>query len=229
MGTKYKKTHDNSTRLAIELGTELQIEIKEVISRFKSELVGMDKNSYLIAKLPQIINTDLVDKCKKYKGTDVIGRYLYRGTVFGFKSRLIDIITTPVNLLFVSYPTSVEEFNIRKHERVSCMLPGKIQFSKYVLDGTVLDLSLSGCQITIINPKFDIDILADQLAKIETLQFLFHLPGEPKGSVLHVIRKSVRKSDSKVSIGLEFSDLGAEMKNKIAGFIARAQSLNFDS
>lgn len=227
MKRKFVKAPEICTRLAIELGTELQLEIKHIASKFKSEMVGMEPNSFLITKLPLIVNSDFLEKCRKYKSAEIIARYLYRGVVFGFKSQLIDIINSPTNLMFISYPKRVEELNIRKNERISCMLPGKIKFGAYILDGTILDLSLSGCKMTIIDPKYDIDILEEQMLKFEKLQFMFHLPGEPKAAVMNVLRKNTQKGEGRLTVGMEFHKLGADIINKVNKFIITAHSLNF--
>ena len=41
MSGKYTKTPDKSSRLAIELGTEMHLELDGIRSRFKSEMIGI--------------------------------------------------------------------------------------------------------------------------------------------------------------------------------------------
>ncbi|MGR3317761.1 MAG: flagellar brake protein [Candidatus Anammoxibacter sp.] len=225
MKKKHIKAQISSVRLAIDIGTELQLEIVNVSARFKSELIGMETSQYLIAKMPMIVDDSFEEKCSKFKGAEVICRYLYRGTIFGFRSNLLGIISAPARLLFVKYPNEVEEHNVRKNERISCMLPGKIKIGSHILDATVLDLSVSGVLVSVVDNKKEADSFVNILTETDELEFLLQLPGEPKALVLPSIRKVVRKDDSRLNIGLQFHDIGDQGRYIISQFIDAAKSL----
>lgn len=213
-------------RLAIEIGTELQLEIVNVSARFKSELIGMETNQYLITKMPDIVDDEFEEKCIKYKGAEVIGRYMYRGTIIGFKTNLVDIISTPARLIFIRYPTKVEEYNVRKNERINCMLPGKLKIDSTVVDGTVVDLSLSGTLISIDGKTCDIKKILTLLSKTDKCEFLIQLPSDPKALLFPVIRRDVRKNDARLNVGLQFINIGTEISYRIGQFISTAKSLH---
>ena len=121
------KPQKPSAHLTIRIGTELQLEIKDVSARFRSELLGMEVNKYIIAKMPMIVDDNFEEKCSEFNRPEVVCRYLYEGTVFGFQSHLLKIILQQTRLLFIGYPERVEEQSVRDHERISCMLPCKIK------------------------------------------------------------------------------------------------------
>ncbi len=226
MGKKNVKTNETGVRLAIDIGTELQIELQGAKSRFRSELAGMVPGRFVIAKMPEIVGPNFDENCQRYRGSDVIVRYLYRGTVFGFRAVMVGIISWPARLMFTGYPVKVEECNVRKEGRISCILPGKIQFGTQVFEVSILDLSPSGCQAAIMSPNFDISALAANLSKVEKLRIMFQLPGESKALVIPALRKNVRGDDFKLGVGVQFVNIGADVKLKINNFIATAMSLH---
>lgn len=118
MEEKHIKSFNPTMRLAIDLETELQLEITDVIKKFKSALLGMKTGVFLIASVPSLIDESLHEKIKKNKSAPIVGRYLYKGIIFGFKSNLIELITVPAPMIFLRYPKEVEEINIRKRSEL---------------------------------------------------------------------------------------------------------------
>ena len=142
-------------RLSIEPGTLLQIEIGGIKFRFKSELVGLQADEYLIIKTP-LVPSDApfgMIKHKLFRGNDIIVRYLIGGMVYGFQSKLLGAISDPIKLLFLEYPKIVEQHDLRSHERVDCLLPGRLKFKDTELACLVLDISEKGCRCRIKNQK----------------------------------------------------------------------------
>jgi flagellar protein YcgR len=89
-----------------DVGTQFQIEIEGVPTRFKTTLVGMDPDKCLLVKAPKITGDDKSDK-ELAVGDNVIVRYLYNGAVLGFQSKLIDSIK-----LFCRFPGITGEYEI---------------------------------------------------------------------------------------------------------------------
>ena len=72
---------DIGKRILLEPGTQLQIEIEGVTSRFKSTLVGMEPDEYLIVKTPKAALSGSI-KNRLFRGNQIVIRYLHKGTVF---------------------------------------------------------------------------------------------------------------------------------------------------
>ncbi len=225
MKEKYIKAAQKSDKLLIDIGTELNIEFKELESRFKSSLLGIVPSKYVIAQIPEIISNDFVVKCNRKKGGDVVVRYLYDGSVYGFKSKYIGITPDPINLMILQYPNEIEACNIRKDERVNCILPGKLKIGEDVQDVSILDLSASGCQVAIINSDVDLERIGSELSANDRLQLLVQVPGEGKGLIMNAIHKNVRRDNLRLSVGVQFSKLMVEIRKKIDKFIVTAKEI----
>lgn len=211
------KTH---SILKIDVGTLLQIEIDGVTSRFKSELIGMSTNEYLLAKLPQIVDQDFEERCNERRGSITITRYLYRGTVFGFKSKFIGIISHPIKILIVEYPKKIEECNLRKHKRLSCLLPAKVKLNNTVFDVSILDISQAGCQIMVIDPVIlNSNLLSSLSVGNSIFPIMMNLPGINENFVVNGVIKSLRNESNKVGIGTEFHKLDEHSISIINQFI----------
>ncbi len=117
---------DTEKRISIELGTQLEIEIEGVPTRFKSSLVGIEPDEYLIIKAPEAALPDSI-KNKLFRGNQIVVRYLCKGTLFGIQSQLVQVTSTPIRLLFVEYPKTIENYDLRSHERIDCFFPAKIK------------------------------------------------------------------------------------------------------
>ncbi len=117
---------DTGKRISIELGTQLEIEIEGVPTRFKSSLVGIEHDEYLIIKEPEAALYEIL-RNKLFRGNQIVVRYLCKGTLFGFRSQLVQATSTPIRLLFVEYPKTIEVYDLRSHERIDCFFPAKIK------------------------------------------------------------------------------------------------------
>ncbi|MGR3319952.1 MAG: flagellar brake domain-containing protein [Candidatus Anammoxibacter sp.] len=225
MSKVIKKTVIKSTRLAVELGTDLQIEILGVLSRFRSELIGMIPDEYIIVRIPQIVDSEYEKKCRNSR-INVVVRYLYRGTVFGFKSKLKGIVTKPVRFMVIDYPQSIEEYNIRNNERISCIFPGKMKINSFLIHVNIMDISLSGCKVAIIHPDAH---TVKQVASIEKEEketlLMIHLPGEESEMAIDAVCKNVVKNPYKYNIGIQFVNMGKITGQKISKFIKNAKAL----
>lgn len=129
--------------LNITFGCEILIEIEGVGSRIKSTLIGVDPKSYIIIKTPNVVG---IQKCL-LAGTFVTVRYLYLGTVYGFRSSILVSVTVPEGLLFLQFPKHIERINLRKHERITCAVPVAFGLGDFNLNGIVSDLSSGGCRL----------------------------------------------------------------------------------
>lgn len=113
MAKNHIKAQANSYRLPFGIGHVLHLEIVNVSSNFKCTLIGMEHHRYLIIKIPDIVACDFEEKCLKYIGAQVTGKFVHRGTVFYFETNLMGIINNITQLLFVRYPLHVKTKSTR--------------------------------------------------------------------------------------------------------------------
>ena len=107
----------------LEPGSRIQMEVKGLDLKLHSFYVGMVKGRYLMVQLPVV-----ADKNKEglfphlYQDNLVAIRYLQRGEVRGFQSKVIRYVLSPFPLLFLSYPAKIVTYALRKHKRVPCLV-----------------------------------------------------------------------------------------------------------
>jgi Flagellar protein YcgR/PilZ domain len=204
-----------------DVGTQLQIEIAGVPSRFKTTLVGMDPDKCLLVKAPKITGEDKRDK-NLAPGDNIIVRYLYNGAVLGFQSKLIDSISSPMRLLFIEYPEAVENFDLRSKIRVQCFLPAKSELLGTMTNGVILDISEGGCryQLKAFNgqklPAVNID---------DSIKLFCRFPGIIGEYEIVCKIKNITQDSQKKVLGIqyiEFVDL--ETKSIVREYIASAKS-----
>jgi len=199
--------------LGIELGTTLQLQFVGLKESAKTTLVGMERNSYLIARSPQISGI----WTKLHKENHVIVRYLYEGMVYGFKCTLLGVIDEPFRLMLLSYPEHIETVNLRKQERVSCFLPAKLIKDSLDCAGVILDISAGGC-----NFFFD---LSDRegLPDIKVgdeVKFFLHIGGSSGIKTVQATVRNLRSSGDRMTIGAQFQNVDIETFGNLETYIS---------
>ena len=208
---------DVGGRIAIDFGTELQLEIDGVAGRVRSELVGMDHGKYLVVKTPTVAQLGGIGG-KLYAGNRVVVRYVYGGSVYGFETSVIDAIAQPVRVVFLTCPKVVNERNIRSNRRIETLLPARIDVDAQSLEGTVTDISTSGCHFRIkaqkgatpFGGKNEVD---------KDIELSVQLPGVSGELYLRGKLKNVRREEGTVEAGIAFVDLDEETHSRIAAYI----------
>jgi len=209
-------------RISIETGTQLQIEIEGVAFRFKSTLVGMEPDKYLIIKTP-MAPPSISIKVKLFRGNEIVVRYLNRGTVFGFQSKMIEAISTPIRLLFIEYPKIIEQYDLRSHERMDCFLPAKIKIKDKEKQGTIVDINERGCRCLIKALK------GEKLPSLQIDEQIFLMCQFPGIDGEHVVSgkvKNFRRYEQGMALGIMFHEIDPEIQNIIAQYISTVKDLS---
>jgi len=212
-------------RIIIELGSQLQVEIEGVAFRFKSILVGMESDEYLIIKTPMVPSNAPFSsiKHKLFPGSQIVVRYIYKGTVFGFQSKLIEAISTPVRLLFVEYPKIVENYDLRSQERTDCFLPAKITIRNKGEHGAILDISEKGCRCLIKALEGE-KLPSPQVDERITLTCQF--PGIEGEQVVSGNVKNISRDKREIILGIEFHEIAARFKDIIDQYLSNIKQFS---
>lgn len=81
-------------------------------------------------------------------GDVVILRFLYEGVAYGFRSAVSRLATDPEALLFIDYPTAVEQASVRQVPRIVCRLPCDVLSGHRTSQaGLLLDINATGCAV----------------------------------------------------------------------------------
>ncbi|MBI5902207.1 MAG: PilZ domain-containing protein [Deltaproteobacteria bacterium] len=205
--------------LPITLGTELIAEIVNLNLRIRSVLAGMDGGRFLLIKLSP---NDLMGTFRSEMVTrsPVIVKFQYKDTVYSFNSEVLNIVSNPCKLMFLAYPSKVEEFKARPDSRHECVLPAMAMLDNEILDMVIVDISREGCQCFIkasgargeaLNALIRVDTDLDIRAQFPGTEERFRFTGKVR---------SISKDVDRIKIGVMFEKISPEVKAKIDGFIA---------
>lgn len=207
----------SSIDLPINIGTELLVEFQDFTLRTKSELVGMRHGQYLIIGMLHDmagIRSDVI------KESAIVVRYLYRGSVYGFKTKVLNMQTLPERLIFLSYPEKIEEFRVRSNTRYECILPAVTAIEALSADTVVIDISTDGCRCIIQASRVEnaeafynsMDINREAALRVQ-------FPGNSDSYELTGTIRNISKDADRIAFGLHFGTLKQESQARLEDFI----------
>ena len=199
------KQVDSKRRLKIELGTTLRLEFEGISTRVNAVLVGMDPPSFLVLRV-----TDDARRAaaRLFTGNEVVVRYVFRGTVFGFQSSTLGTIAEPARLVFIAYPKVLAEHHLRDQRRVDSVLPGKLRATGREADVVILDISPGGCRLTSANEM-------GGLAPDTAVSIAFVLPGVEGEVLIEGTVRNEREGQWGTEYGVQFSSLDDATREKL--------------
>ncbi len=135
-------------------GMDIDVEIVGTQTRRRGRFVGMEPGRYLILAVPEAKTPD--DMAGKFvPGKPVAVHYFYRGTAYHFESPVLATFLQPAHVVFLRYPRTIEEHCIEERRRVDCYLPARLKLGDRLVDGTVTDISATGCRCRLKNATLD--------------------------------------------------------------------------
>lgn len=205
----------------MNIGTIFRLQVKGAKRRLSSELIGIEDGKYLIVKLPPLHTMENVSTLL-IKGNEIAVKYMYKGSIVGFKSQIIDLIYNPFKLVFIEYPEKIDSYDFRGHKRVECFLPANIRIAEHKIEGCITDISKAGCLFDIEAPELEDCI--NMLELNNEICVGFHLPGVEQELSATAKQRSIKKDNNSASIGIEFVNMDSEVQAKLFGFLAIAEA-----
>ena len=205
----------------MNIGITFRLQIEERRRRISCELIGIDEGKYLIVKMPPLHTMENVSNLMA-KGTEIAVKYMYKGTMFGFKSQVIELIHNPFKLVFMKYPEEIESLDFRGNERVVCFLPANVKIAENIIEGGITDISRAGCLFVIEAPEHE-----DRINLLELnneIKIGFYLPGIAGELCIDSKQRSVKKDDDGTSLGVEFVNMDSSVQGKLFGFLSKAEA-----
>lgn len=205
----------------MNIGTIFRLQIKGVKRRLSSELIGIEDGTYLIVKLPPLHTMENVSTLL-IKGNEIAVKYMYKGTIFGFQSQIIDLIYNPFKLVFIEYPKKIESFDFRGHKRVECFLPANIRIAEHKIEGCITDISKAGCLFDVEVSKLESSRKLLELK--DEISVNFQLPGVEQELSVTAKQSSIKSDAENVRIGIEFVNMDSEVQAKLFDFLSIADA-----
>lgn len=223
--------------LSVGLPLKISFALDQQKVMYGSTLLGWKDHAWLICEWPLQLGHDQ----QMSGGTPCTVSYLHDGKLVGYRSEIRDLVSSPVPLLFMAYPKTVEEMHLRKHVRVSSNEPillmrtdpGYSSESTPPGDhfgGLLKDLSEGGCSVALVQrPAW--------LRVGSTVRLEFELPG--LGHITNltgVVKNSdVRHGSDMIGIEFRFNELeyieyrgwGGSVRNAIEQCVFQKVSASF--
>lgn len=202
---------ERKEKLAIALGSELNIQVEGMEEKFKSILIGIEAPAYLMVRMQ--IPTKFRSQIDE--GTTFMVRYVYMGDLYGFKTKSLGSVKKPYKVTFLSYPDKVENLNIRKAQRVSCFIPAILDLGNKQFRGLVLEISKSGIRFS-INTNQEI---INSVRIHDPLNISFPLLGFEGIHSFKGIIKSISSDTAGISLGIEFAEIKSSLESVIEDYV----------
>lgn len=184
---------------------KLSLTVHEQKAMYGSTLLGWKEHAWLVCEWPAQLGHD----ADIPRGTPCTVSYLHDGKLVGYRTDIRDTVTSPVPLLFVAFPQTVEEMHLRKYTRVSSCEPALLMRtdgadaasspspSADFAGGMLKDLSLGGGSVALTRTP-------PWVRPGATIRMEFELPGLGHVTNLTAVVKNRDARDSAELIGVEF-------------------------
>jgi len=130
----------------LTVGTVLNVQVLSERSspRVQARVLGYMEGQSVIAALPgaTLLPIDL------RLGDEVAVRYLVGRSVYGFKTSVIRVCTSPYPYFHLQYPDSVQKMDVRGAERVQVALPARLGGAAGTVEVELRDLSATGANVS---------------------------------------------------------------------------------
>ncbi len=207
------RSRTSGVSIDIPIGTRMTMNFINQKESYPVEMLGYSLYEYLIFKLPRLpaLRSRLI-------GHEAITmRYMHEGTVFGFMTETMAAIVRPGFILFCSYPVSVEQLELRRHQRLGCLLPAVVQTSHGEYRCILQDLSHGGAKL-VLESKANDGIRQIEAGANVLLDFTLFI-GKSEVPVPSVVR-SVSVEGVKVYLGVQFLDLPERLGKELEDYLS---------
>lgn len=205
----------------LTMGTLLRVQL-EGIGSSRSHLIGMDPGRFLIIQIPTL--PDIASK--RYEKNHVVVSYFFSGSVCAFRCTLLGLVKEIYRFAILSYPEAKEMINLRKHERISCIIDAEVNVEGQPYRGIVSDISKGGC-------SFEFDRTEQQAfpdLKIKNeIVISMHLPEKTEETAFNTVIRILRADKEAMMCGLQFipsafSETDAESGGILAEYLLTLQN-----
>ncbi len=211
---------DAKPSLPITLDAELLIEIVDLKLRIKSMLVGMEHGQYVIAK---IFEKDLMGRFRSDDVTrsPLIVGYTQDEVVYGFRTSVLSVISSPAKLFFIKYPDKIEKLSVRKKLRYECEVEAQAMLGNDIVEVLIVDISKEGCQCVIKIRGSGDSALYGMVQVDKKIGLMARFQGAGRGCNLHGVIRYGSKDADRIRLGVVFENVSDEARAGLDDFISR--------
>ncbi|MBF0459672.1 MAG: PilZ domain-containing protein [Nitrospirae bacterium] len=209
----------------LKLGQALQVNLVETSVKIGTSILDIDIGNFLALK---VISTDR--KGALLNNSAVFVTFLFNGIFYSFKSMLTGIVEKPIEFIIIDYPETIEEYTMRCHKRVECILPVKVIYDGSMLDGTIINISLGGCKL-MVKERHSMDSGVEvcsnfHLGTVILIQISIYHTNEYLQ--VHGTIKNITQEKSDRYYGVQFIDLTDSIKQALSNYIHTIERIEQD-
>lgn len=206
-------------RLDIPLGTQLQITPAGAGPAFASEFAGSLGLDYLLARLPdqEPARQALTPQAR------VTVRFPHRSGLCGFETALAGTVEKPVPLLALAFPDEVGRFDLRRHARVPCFLPARVNCDGMESNALITSLSEGGCRLALAPGD---PVAPDRCLPGAGLACNFRLFDFLDALFVPGLVRYARILANRPSLGVQFTSLDRRDREKITDYVGQVLTLH---
>ncbi|MBZ0220491.1 MAG: flagellar brake protein [Candidatus Methylomirabilis sp.] len=207
----------------LSLGEALIVEISKLEIRLKSVLVGFEVGSFLLIKLSP---NDLMGmfRSETVVRNPVTVKFQVKDTVYSFNTEILNIVSNPSKLMFLAFPSKIEELKVRPELRRQCALPAMIMLNNEIIDMLIVDLSAKGCQCSISTSGRNGETLRKLMHINAVIEILVNFPETSERLMLSGRVRNIGSDRDKLNIGVMFEGLIPEAGARIESFLTKSAS-----
>ena len=206
-------------RLDIPPGVRLQIRPQGWNTSFTCEFVGSLGLDWLLARLPDPdpARPPLADQ------TRVAVRFPHQSGYCGFDTVLAGTVAEPVPLLALAFPDEVGRYDLRRHQRVPCYLPARVNCDGAERNSLITNLSEGGCRLVLGAGE---SVAPDQCLPGAGLGCNFRLFDFLDAIFAPGLVRYARMLSGRLSLGVQFASLDRRDKEKIGEYVDQVRPLH---
>jgi len=205
----------------ISLGTEVQLEFEGIEDRYRSRVVGVEPEEFIILRKPAALSPVLFRRSLT-PGAGITVRYFFGGSVWGFRTRLLQKVTGLVQLILVRYPKQIENYDLRQAERVETHIPCRISQDEASVEGVVNDLSETGACVMY---RSEVEV-----GRIPGCEVKLEIPilGTATPALIGAVVRKVQETGGRCTLGLQFIEGQEEAQTAIRNYLAKLREFLAD-
>lgn len=190
-------------------GKTLDIQINHPVTvRKKLTLIGYEIGKYLILKWPKSLNKNEYSDVL-VEGNVMIVRYLLEGSAgkcYAFRTSITSIVQYPERLIFVEYPKTLENRELRNQQRKTTHISASISmgseadnFKGSQIKGIIHDININGCGFSFKT--------SNNKVKVNNREIVINISGylNKEKQLLATVCNS-RNDNGVVNVGIKFND-----------------------
>jgi len=228
IGKPALETADNARRverlpgvnLNLKIGLPLTLRLPVTEQRYECKVIGLEPFEYIVvqARLPHDVLARLGN------GAVVVAQLHAGGTLFGFRSEVLNRVTSPAPLLFLAYPATVERLVLRRDERIKVAVPGNVHGAFGDHDVVVLDLAPAGCCFA-ARSSLKSPLRAAQPGERVLLRCDLALSGCGQMLMAPVVLRRIDEEHGRITMGGQFVDLPEEGGKLLSEYVKHIQDV----